>query len=95
MATNKFPLLLRCTLSEVKISFSAFGSAVLDECLLKAGLNSENCTLGKTFNIEQGTKFRQKKLFLKYNLDAPKLHEQLTQAIDYLKQADTGDCKVG
>ncbi|CAF1207062.1 unnamed protein product [Rotaria sp. Silwood1] len=55
-----------------------FGSAVLDECLLKAGLNSENCTLGKTFNIEQ---------------DASKLHEQLTQAMDYLKQADTGECK--
>ncbi|CAF5074811.1 unnamed protein product, partial [Rotaria socialis] len=31
----------------------AFGSAVLDECLLKAGLNNENSTLGKTFNIEQ------------------------------------------
>ena len=28
------------------------------------------------------------------NLDAPKLHEQLTQAMDYLKQADTGECKV-
>ncbi|CAF3172672.1 unnamed protein product [Rotaria socialis] len=55
-----------------------FGSAVLDECLLKAGLNNENSTLGKTFNIEQ---------------DAPKLHEQLIQAMDYLKQADTGECK--
>ncbi|CAF1380213.1 unnamed protein product [Rotaria sordida] len=55
-----------------------FGSAVLDECLLKAGLNSESCILGKTFNIEQ---------------DAPKLHEQLIQAMDYLKQADSGECK--
>ncbi|CAF3242857.1 unnamed protein product [Rotaria sp. Silwood2] len=55
-----------------------FGSAVLDECLIKAGLNSENCTIGKTFNIEQ---------------DASKLHEQLIQAMDYLKQADTGECK--
>jgi hypothetical protein len=31
---------------------------------------------------------------LLYILDAPKLHEQLTQAMDYLKQADTGECKV-
>jgi hypothetical protein len=30
---------------------------------------------------------------LLYALDAPKLHEQLTQAMDYLKQADTGECK--
>lgn len=30
--------------------FLAFGSAVLDECLLKAGLTTDNCTL----NIEQG-----------------------------------------
>jgi hypothetical protein len=37
------------------ISILAFGSAVLDECLLKAGLNNENCILGKTFNIEQGS----------------------------------------
>jgi hypothetical protein len=32
-------------------------------------------------------------LDLTFNLHAPKLHEQLTQAIDYLKQADTGECK--
>ncbi|UJR14620.1 hypothetical protein I4U23_001614 [Adineta vaga] len=55
-----------------------FGSAVLDECLLKAGFNNENTIVGKTFNIEQ---------------DALKLHEQLIQALDYLKQADTGECK--
>ncbi|CAF0941684.1 unnamed protein product [Adineta steineri] len=55
-----------------------FGSAVLDECLLKAGLNTENSIIGKTFNIEQ---------------NAPKLHEQLTQAMNYLKEADTGECK--
>jgi len=35
----------------------AFGSAVLDECLLNAGLNVENCQIGKSFNIEQGTYF--------------------------------------
>jgi len=32
-------------------------------------------------------------LELAFNLDALKLHEQLTQAMDYLKQADTGECK--
>ena len=33
----------------------AFGPAVLDECLLKVGLNNDKCILGKTFNIEQGS----------------------------------------
>ena len=27
-------------------------------------------------------------------VDAPKLHEQLIQAMDYLRQTDTGECKV-
>jgi hypothetical protein len=27
-------------------------------------------------------------------VDASKLHEQLTQAMNYLRQADTGDCQV-
>ena len=34
---------------------SAFGSAVLDECLLKAGLNMDQCNIGRTFHIEQGS----------------------------------------
>ncbi|CAF1615595.1 unnamed protein product [Adineta ricciae] len=55
-----------------------FGSAVLDECLLKAGLNADNSTIGKTFSIEQ---------------DTPKLHAQLVEALNYLTQADTGECK--
>jgi hypothetical protein len=40
-----------------KFLILAFGSAVLDECLLKAGFNNESCTLGKTFHIEQGIDF--------------------------------------
>jgi len=38
----------------IKFCILAFGSAVLDECVLKAGLTNESCILGKTFNIEQG-----------------------------------------
>jgi hypothetical protein len=57
-------------------------------------LHPENCTLGKTFHTEQGTDKSSPSHNLKSILDAPRLHEQLTQAMDYLKQADTGECKV-
>lgn len=104
-----------------EISIVAFGSAVLDECLLKAGLGTDNCTIGKTFNIERGAPLRcreggedlecrlcehfrdrvnspicilRESSALFSIADAPKLHEQLIQALDYLKQADTGECKV-
>jgi hypothetical protein len=51
--------ILRMFVKDFKFIFEyffliAFGSAVVDECLLKAGLNNESCILGKTFNIEQG-----------------------------------------
>ena len=41
-----------------RFSLLAFGSAVLDECLLKAELNADNSTIGKTFSIEQGILLR-------------------------------------
>ncbi|CAF1433387.1 unnamed protein product, partial [Didymodactylos carnosus] len=55
-----------------------FGSAVVDECLLKAGFN-ENCLLGKNFDV---------------NNDVEKLHNELKLAMNYLHKADSGDCKL-